>query len=1223
MVKPFDYTENNFKKYQSFNNYIIEDFTNLKKGLGMMPDDYYPVRNIVDFARKTSLAIEDILDLTREEAGDFLYRLKDLAFKVDNIIKGRISLRNVRIPNYKGKVYSKIGSEEDAKYIFQEYSAEEQDILSSVFGDPNISPLVHDFLRFGSGQDGILSGKMGDILNKSLEAMKMETPLGEISVVNYGGDVQPYFNILLDSKQGLPFFKKQLDRLNNSAQEIKNIIDGKEELSFLKNGQITIDKLIEEIGDLQKPVMGAIEESLSQDAQIAFTSTMSRYQGFQELATILDSKPAIASDEKSLIDLIESSEQKSEASELFDPENALNSLGDRSAHSAIVTLSESSRGQSFGRSISIYTDSPPSYNSGEIPLELDGIELPALSLSRHKRTISEQDFANEVRRQQRENLRDGPGNIDNLPSNIGGQKNIETPWARRASDSQTSTSGDYRLDDVSTSSEVSDTSNTLDTATEMSQSVTMFNNERSLSGPDIESQSRPVDIEDSIASQFKDLKSSFQMDFETVSIHDDPLRGPLSEYKYNRLIDLTEDPSRIRVDGPIPSEDSLVERGVDREISESISESTEVTSRDASKVAGDESIELDEFGQGVEEEVGGDLAADATGISLAAALGYTGLAIAVLSTIATSIWAIFEGVALKEKAKLHRIALAKEDFDKNCDCIGINNYGNVNFGTYCDHWESTSVYFIKTLNLLNDKQLYVSNDNHGSVQLVFDTSEKTDRIFELVKVITTLGVNKLHQTKLVKTNYNITNGYYAFRNPLNNTKYLSAINAIGNGSILETTVVDANESIGYNSIFFVEYHNGGLYKISIRNKDDKIKYYVKPNSGLVDDGLISLNSAFDDSALWKLERTTAKIVQSDSGWCFIKNGDKCKNSFNRDQDKKINPDNKFKAVDSNGVKRWAKKCDACSCRSTCISDNKRWGVLNRHWCPVRTDSSSEDWKVCSFISRNIDFKKDDIKPDVENWRFCGRDTELTDYSKDDLDNLAIDERTKYLGVLKQYDNLPEEFKAEKGIFSKQMYVYFYKLALALNYEFYEKRMLDEVKEFVLKEKIFKSNSLCDLDRSSPIDGLYFIRDPRQTKYYLHSFSTIKSQINDSVHMVKFSVTPHFFYIRKIQKIEGTYYYNIYDVMVKKAVILEGDEIRLSDKKFTSWILDFDKSLPTDTDFPYTTCLSKIIKYRLPTDEDSEDEYLGRIPNYELNTDYNLRMTTTIDENIDWQFIKLL
>ncbi len=602
-----------------------------------------------------------------------------------------------------------------------------------------------------------------------------------------------------------------------------------------------------------------------------------------------------------------------------------------------------------------------------------------------------------------------------------------------------------------------------------------------------------------------------------------------------------------------------------------------------------------------------------------------GMIAGVLLTAAIAVFGVIFGVTASEKAKEHRIALAKEDFNSACDCIGINNYADVNFGTYCKKWLSSSVYFIKKIHRSDDSEFYISNSGHGTIQLVNDSIDRENKIFELIQVTTTIDINNLNQIRRTNTDAVVKSNYYAFRNPYDHTKYLNVTGeTVNEGSIIETTVVDDNERIGYNSIFFLELHTGSYYKISIRDKFSKIKYYLAPKSGLVEDSEIFLTTVDDDTILWNLELTSADIVKSDYGWCFIKDPENCEYSFYRDQQGKIIDDNIIPAVDSNGLLRKAKKCDACSCRSNCIDDDTRWGALNRHWCPVRIDESTDQWKTCSFISKNfntIGFDKDNISPEVNNWRFCGRDIEMTHYNDKYYQKISNDERTRFLTMMNAYDKLPNEFKSEEGIRSKKTFMNIYKIGLSLNYQFYKNRMLPDIREYVLKYKYFKSKSLCDLDRSAFIDGLYFFRDPRKPSYYLNSFSINESDEKNSVHMSIFDGTPQFYYIRKIQKIDNEYYYNIVDATDRKIISLDNDDIKLSSNKFTSWRLYFENH-KEDSSIPYTTCITKIIKYKLIGD-DAEDSYLSRDPNYESMEKTNLEISTEVGDNNDWELIKLM
>ncbi len=563
----------------------------------------------------------------------------------------------------------------------------------------------------------------------------------------------------------------------------------------------------------------------------------------------------------------------------------------------------------------------------------------------------------------------------------------------------------------------------------------------------------------------------------------------------------------------------------------------------------------------------------------------------------------------------YRFQLAKNDFNKDCDCIGVANYSNINFGTYCNKWESTNVYFIKTVHSNDTDDFFISNDGHGSIELVTDSSNKKNRIFEFEKITTTVGINSLKQFKNIKAGYLLSNGYYAIRNPFNPTKYLSAgdTTTFNENDIITTKVIDDNENIAFGCIFFIEFYNGGHYKISIRDQFSKIKYYLTPKNSLVEDSEIILTTVEDDTILWNIERTSEEVIQSEYGWCFIKNPDKCKESYVRDSNGDPHVYPVYETVDGNGIKRMYKKCDACSCRETCINDDQRWGVLNRHWCPVS--------ESCPFYKNYKINNVNNIYPDVDKWRFCDRDTEMTQYTDKHYERVSKNERTKYLAALKQYDNLPNEYKFEEGIFSKSSFINIYKITLALNYEYYQTRMQTGVQKFVLEKKIFKSNSLCDLDRFEYTDGLYYFRDPRNTKYYLNAFSTSGDDEKDSVHMATFEEIPHFFYIRKIQKIENEYYYNIVDVIEKKIINLDGSDIKLIKDKYTSWKMEFIRH-EKDTDLPYTTCVTKIIKYTLPSIQDS-NSYLSRAPNYESMDKTNLEISTEVGNNNDWELIKLM
>ncbi len=588
--------------------------------------------------------------------------------------------------------------------------------------------------------------------------------------------------------------------------------------------------------------------------------------------------------------------------------------------------------------------------------------------------------------------------------------------------------------------------------------------------------------------------------------------------------------------------------------------------------------------------------------------------IGIFLTVGGLIWTMIEGQQINIKDQNYRDMLGINDFTKDCDCIGINNYNNISYGTYCDKWKSPNVYFIKKSHQNNNTEFFISNDKHGSIQLVDNSSDNTNKIFEFVKITTTLNINSLNQIKEVKTDYLLPSGYYAIRNPFNRKKFLQVAVSIDDDSIINTAVFNDSETIAYNSIFFIEFHNGGYYKISIRDPISKIKYYVVPKNDFTKDSQITLTSTDNNKLLWKIERTSEQVVETDYGWCFIKNPEKCKSSKIRDTKDSIEDIDTFMEPDNVGGERMAKQCDACSCRETCINDDSRWGVLNRHWCPVND--------ICPFFKNSKIDNVNNIYPTVDKWRFCGRDTELTRYSDKRYNDLSEEELTKYLAILKQYDNLPDEFKAERGIFSKRTYVKIYKIALALNYDYYKRRMSADVREFALKNKYFKSYSLCDITRKAFIDGLYYLRDPRNPKYYLDAFSTSGGDEKDSVHMTTFDETPHIFFIGKMQKIEGTYYYSIVDVVNRKTLILDSDDnIELSSNKRLSLKLKFQNHIE-DESLPYTTCITKILKYKLP-DDDTPESYLSRNPDYKSMDKANLQITQTENNDNDWEIIKLL
>ncbi len=193
MVKPFDFIENNFKKYQSFNNYIIEDFTNLKKGLGMIkppaPAPWDPQRPDAflksmfkagsEYDNPDSLFLpEQLQNLTRGVLGRYFRRVVGVARKVEATFQN---------PGNKYTKYN-IYSEDEQKIIreigntirsYRKEFSSDFDLfrLSSLKRNPETSALKN-FLTYNDGVVSQQDAGLGPAAQRAMNRLFLGKDIG-------------------------------------------------------------------------------------------------------------------------------------------------------------------------------------------------------------------------------------------------------------------------------------------------------------------------------------------------------------------------------------------------------------------------------------------------------------------------------------------------------------------------------------------------------------------------------------------------------------------------------------------------------------------------------------------------------------------------------------------------------------------------------------------------------------------------------------------------------------------------------------------------------------------------------------------------------------------------------------------------------------------------------------------------------------------------------------
>ncbi len=376
----------------------------------------------------------------------------------------------------------------------------------------------------------------------------------------------------------------------------------------------------------------------------------------------------------------------------------------------------------------------------------------------------------------------------------------------------------------------------------------------------------------------------------------------------------------------------------------------------------------------------------------------------------------------------------------------------------------------------------------------------------------------------------------------------------------------------------------------------------------------------------------------------MKNGEICENSFRRNDvnpnDPIIIPDSRdenddqiFPIRDEYGVRRLAKACDACSCREKCISDYNRFGTgINRHWCPVRKiENPPSDKLNCEYINpRNSLSGVDKITPEIGNWRYCGRDLNLTQTEAGNIENFLKKEQIRYMTALTAYDKLPEELKQRDGIYSKKSYIRFWKIMNLLDFEYWKERMDPEIVDWVLQKNLYQDNSLCSSFGISKLSvGIYYIRNSYNIDKYLGIYQiddsdefSLEMRLYDDVNK------PNTFIIRKIQKIENDYYFNIIDLERRKYLSLKNNKFIFDNTK-TSWLFKFEHSSKDDKKIPYYTCKTSILKYKLPSSQAPNEYIIRNKDNPDLvemsyaPVDPSDDDKKSFDESKSWEFVQLL
>ncbi len=190
------------------------------------------------------------------------------------------------------------------------------------------------------------------------------------------------------------------------------------------------------------------------------------------------------------------------------------------------------------------------------------------------------------------------------------------------------------------------------------------------------------------------------------------------------------------------------------------------------------------------------------------------------------------------KEQIYRQYLAKEDFDTNCDCVGINNDDNLTYGTYCKAWDSSNIYQLMTN--VKDKDgnnYFVTNRKQGDILVINESTNYTSFEIEIIKDPVYTANQAIRFTELA-TSTCISTGDYGFVNPFKKNEYLN-VSAIVEGAVIETTQAEKG-NVPYNSTFHVEYFTGCLGTISIHPIHDPTKiFYVVPTD-LENDSTISL-----------------------------------------------------------------------------------------------------------------------------------------------------------------------------------------------------------------------------------------------------------------------------------------------------------------------------------------------------------------------------------------------